>query len=656
MIFDRDAAGSLARTFRDKKPAVKITLDRVKKGDSVDRQAAINASLAVLELDSTFDLASLCQVMGHPDALEDLTAAHTHAKSEAEFAENKRLAQEREKIAAKKARDDKRAKDEAEKERKKADRAKAAEMKAEEQRKQNESRKNKTVFTLKGMSVDDITSIIPVVCEWLKTQESVYISGGMLARWSDSKECMQTVTCDSFGALLGLGFSFRTRKFGPTGEEIDEFMSQAPSDIRLSILGTEYFHGIREVDAVLDRPVVLTNGTVIGTTPGYDSHTRFLFHRTEDVQDIDLLEAYRAIHDVFHEFPEQAIPGALALVFTELMRPCLPTAPMIFVNAPALGSGKSLLARCCLDIVSKAQIPNLAQPNKEEEFDKQVKSAIEKYPGRTLLFDDYEGFIEYQILKTILTEPKSIEFRILGSNRSFNAKTNFLTVMTGNGAQLTEELERRSVKVQVDTGLENPSLRKGLSRNSAQLQQHVQDNQRHLLACSIKMLVDALQNSNEHHATRPMGSFEVWADTVGRAVIYCTEKMKELALVSSKLSGDVTPDMQEYVSKLDETGEVLATIYSHVQESSWRIRELPVTAVERLNDLLGTKNDSDSNTKRGKRLAKYAGRPRHFGSATYRLEQLPELRWRVVVTDGSPIPVDPESLDAHLDARNLQVN
>lgn len=655
MIFTVDIAAALSRVLRDKKNAmIGVYLGMVRDGKRLEREAAAVTARAVLNYTDSYTIESVCDVLGWIELSPILKVEFEAKRAMDAEAEKIRLEVEAEKFAQRQAKLNKKAQADAEREQRGIARAKANEIKAEAQRKQNESRKNKTVFTVKGTNVDDITTIIPVVSTWLANQESVYLSGGVLARWRDSKEGMQTVTPDNLGSLLGLGFSFRIKKFSPLGEEIDEFMSQCPQDIRTAILGTEYFQDIREVDAVLDRPVVLADGTVTGTKPGYDKKTRFLFYRAEQIEEVSLEEAYKAIYDVFSEFPEQAIPGALALIFTELMRPCLPTAPMIFVNAPTPGSGKSLMARCCLSIVNSVKISALTQPDKEDEFDKQVKGQIEKYPGKTIFFDDFEGIIEYQILKTVMTEPDSIEFRILGTNRLFKAKTNFSVVMTGNNAWLTEELERRSIKVEIDTGLEHPTMR-NTKRNSDQLRNHIEENRSHLRACAIKMLVDGLVNATEKHTTRVMGSFETWAETVAKSVVFCVEKLKEQGRLSADVAGDVTPDMQEYASRLDMTGEVLSILYERGREKTWRISELEGESKARLDDLLGTKADHHSNQTRFSRLRKYAGRPRSFGSATYRLDQLREQRWRVVVVDGTVMPEDPEAmqLDYHLDAKNL---
>lgn len=631
----------------------KVYFDLLKHGGQLQREEALVVASAILECSEAYDVDSICEVLGHPEMLEELTTASELAKiSRAQKAELKKKEDAERFLKSKKREDDKKRKA-IEEETKKEARTKASQVKAEAQRKQNESRKGRTIFTVKGLLVDDITTIIPAVCGWLAAQDSVYVSSGVLSKWRDSREGMQTVSVENLGSLLGMGFSFKSVRSTMEGE-VDEFMAQCPTDIRSAILGTEYYHGIREVDAVLDRPIVMRDGTVVGTTKGHDKSNRILFSRDFERQDVPLNEAYSAIFDIFSEFPQKSVPGALALIFTELMRPCLPTAPMVFVNAPALGSGKSLMARCCLAIVNKNSVSPLPQPSKVEEFDQQVKSMLLKYPGRTLFFDDFAGIIDYQILKTLLTDPNGFEFRVLGQPKMFHAKTNFTLVMTGNNATLCEELERRCFKIQVDTGVEHPSLRK-TRRNTEQLRVHVEDNHDYLLSCAITILSDALKNLTEEHTTRQMGSFEVWVDTVARSVVYSTNYLKKIELLHAEICGDVTPDMQEYVSRLDDTGEILALIYDEMHERSWFIRELSTNSTDRLNELLGTTGDTHNNITRAKRLQKYTGRPRKFGSATYRLDHLGSKRWQITIVEGTTVPQDPQAgtLDYHLDAKNL---
>lgn len=663
MLFDGDAAALFVKLLKDR-PALKVALDKVRRGDVIDPEAAVELATAIKLKDPTYSAESICEYLGHAAALSRVEEVSGKKRAEEEAAEKQRLADMAAKIKLRMQKEEDRKRKLAEAEEKKERRIKAANEKAAALQRDKEKHSKKRVFTVKGSDVDEITTIIPEVCEWLSKRDDIYVCGGMLSRWSESKEGMLIVSAESLAALIGVGFSFKSVRHTADAGPVDEYMTQCPQDIRATIIATEYFHGIRECNAILDRPVVMRTGEVIGKESGYHAGTGLLFNDIPKIQDVPLDQAYRAIFDVFSEFPPCAVPGALALLFTEVMRPCLPTAPMVFINAPALSSGKSLLAKSCLHIINNHRPASVAQPKTEEEFDKQIKTLLERYPGRTLFLDDFAGHIDYQLLKTILTEAETFEFRILGLARSYKAKTNFTVVMTGNNASFGEEMKRRSIVVEVDTGEEHPAQRV-TRRNSEELLQFIQNNRAYLLSCVITILTDALANMGEEHKTRRMGSFEVWADTVGCATVYCSNKLVGMDLLPSGLNHDLTPDMQAHAEKTDDAGEVFAKLYEEKRNTTWTFRDLSKEVLFRVNDLLGTIDDKHTTRVRVARLGKYMGRPRSFGGASYKLTSDSNGRFKVDLVKGTPDLVDPvpasvtgfgSDLPAHADRRNLESN
>ncbi len=496
----------------------------------------------------------------------------------------------------------------------------------EAQERQREARKNKTIFTLAGPEVDEISKIIPVVGKWLSTHESIYISGGQLSRWSESKCHMTPLNEDNFGALLDRGFSFRKVRitsFGP----MDEFYTECPKAVQKTILGTNYFHGIREVDAVMRHPVVTPDGNVLGLEQGYNEDHKLLFPEKTETHTVDLEVAYRTIHDVFHEFPPETIPGAFATMLTLLTRPFMPTAPMICIDAPTQSSGKSLFAKCCLGIVyDKMSISAQSQPKEDIEFDKAAKSYMQQHPGAVMFYDDFSGYIDYNILKTLLTEAKSLSYRILGQSRTCEVKTNRPVVMTGNQLDLSHDIVRRSITIRIDTKLENPSERR-CSRDSSELLQYVHANRLHLLSCLLTIAQHALTNATDEHNTRTFASFEEWAKTVGRATMLITADLKKYGLISNKIDGDVTPNMYKFISMNSTAGECFHDIWQDKGGKRWRIQDLGSRATSSLNDLLGTNKDTSNDGARGKRLQKYKDLPR-----SYKDDENPSVEYCYVLT------------------------
>jgi hypothetical protein len=661
MNFDKLAAKALLRVFRDK-PFIRLALEKVSIGEALDEKTALATAVAVMA-HGDFDVPSMCVAMGVPHLEPQMIAAQEQERVRQAFILEEKQKALADAATARQQRAERKLLKEREDAEKQVAKQKAAEAKAEAQRLMNERMGAKQVFCTKGRTgTHDISTMAPAIGKWLAKQSDVFIAGGVLSRWRDSKGAMQVINTANFGSLLGLGFSFCVQKFSPTGEEILEFMSQCPADLRTTVLETSYFPDVREVEAVLNRPVVTVDGEVVGTTPGYDADSKFLFHETEPLVTVSVEDAYRAIKDVFVDFPEGIIPGALALIFTDLCRPSLTTAPMVFVNAPAPGSGKSLLAECCLSIVNSAPLTPLGETKGDnQEFDKQLKSYLSQYPGRAVFFDDFSGTVNQQMLKMILTSPNAVEFRILGTPKQYKARTNFMIVMTGNNLVVDFEISRRSIEILVDTGVENPSADATIQRRRTpdQLRAHIKNNQTFLLSCAVTMLVDAIKNATNQHKTRPMGSFETWADVVGKSVVYCTQKYKEFGLLPEEIEGDVTPKLDGVASNgFDNIAEVLHAVYDRYRDRAWTIRELDGECKVLMEDMLGSAAEKSTAVKT-QILFRKSKRPYAFGSASYQLNKV-GMKWQVKVVKGSHDPIDPEAdatnLPAHMDKSNLQVN
>lgn len=632
-------------------PKAALALDTIKRKGVIDQETAVHTAAAILSEFPEFDMASIGLVLRNdvsqaPEILLQLQENNRVKAANEREAKIARIAAEKMKLDQKEAsRISKQAKEQ-----------KKAELQAQKeaaQAKQNQSRKNKTVFTVRGSNVDDITTIIPNINKWLASEDSIYLTGGLLARWSESNEGMLVLNENNFGPMLGMKFAFKNVKWTMDGE-VDEYLTMCPIDIQRTVLGTAYFHDVRSVDALLRHPVVSPTGEVIGDKKGYYAPNNLLFCDDTELQEVDLDTAYADLFDVFHEFPQTAVPGAFATIFTLLSRVFLPTAPMICMDAPTVSSGKSLLARCCIKIVCGSNVHSRSQESSDEEFDKNLKSFIQSNPGQVLFLDDFDGYIKYNVLKTLLTEPDAYSFRILGTPKSCTAKTNFPIILTGNQIQLSLDLTRRSILINIDTGEESPSHRR-LSRTSDQLMEFCVNNRNHLLSCAITVFKDALVNATDKHDTRTMGSFEKWAQVVGRSVVYVTEKLKDQGKLANKISGDVTPDMRKWSQMTGGAADVFHSIYEHMKakgkrgDKSWRIRDLDVDTLRSLDDLLGIQKDGSDAT-RGLRMIKQKDIPRSYveyredtgepdesTSRKYILRKLTNCNWRIEEMNGQDL-------------------
>lgn len=554
------------------------------------------------------------------------------------------------------------AQEKAEKKKEKADRE-AKKVESEKirrqaiQRKQmdaNAKHRGKTIFAVRGDEVNCITEIIPKIGDWLKYNKSVYMAGGLLARWSESRDDIVIFNRDNFGPELAKGFAFCSQKMTWDKEDerfvpVQEFLSVAPSHIVDAILGTEYFHDINELDAVLKHPTIDTDGTVQGTTPGYNPDNKIMYAHSIQLETVDLDKAYRDLYEPFSEFPQCAIPGALATLFTLVTRAHMPTAPMICFDAPAEGSGKSLLARVCQELVLGTKPNARSQEASDEEFDKNLKSFMQNNPGKPLFLDDFEGMIKYPVLKTLLTQPGHYSFRVLGTAKDCRVRTNFPIILTGNHIELSVDLNRRSIIVNLNTESEAPANKGGYKRNESELEQYVIDNRDHLMSCLLTILQDAISSAGPEHNTRAMGSFEEWATVVGRSVKYACAKLMSLGLLDGEIPTDVTPDFKNFIKMNDGITEVFNNIYEIHKDQVWTMKMLSDSHLSLLDSALGLEGYNPNNVKRGKRLKLYTDRPRECAKATLVLVKESYQNWKFKTV---AVPTNYDNFDNELEPKS----
>lgn len=620
----------LTRSLRDKGAASSIALKRLKNGEAIDVQSATSLAQNILKILPNVDMDSLDQFLGHP--VSEI-ANHYNTSESVDLASIEKSIKQRQ-IA------DRAAAREQERINKAKKKAEVQALKEAEIKKQAESMSGKVAITASGVNTTSILVINQSVAKYLSKRDDIYLSGSLLSRWSKTENKFQTLVPTNLGSVLASGFVFFSEKITNQGLE-RELHAQCPKGIAESIIDTRYYPGVKEVDAVLSHPVVTPEGELIGSTCSYNGDYKLLFNHDLAMKNVSLEKAYADVYDVFHEFPQTAIPGALAILFTLLTRPILKTAPMLCIDAPAMSSGKSLLAQTCLGMVSGSDYSARAQQSNPAEFTKDIQSMLKDYPGKTLFLDDFSGFIDYQILKSILTNPGKYNFRILGVHKDYEASTNFAIILTGNNITLQEEINRRSIVIDVNTGVDIPAER-DTTRSPQQLRKHVEDNREHLLSCVILILQDAINNATSEFKTRKMATFDEWADVVGKSVRYACHNLTRMGLLNDNIETDVTPNITEHNQMTDGTGEILSELHESLKNSKWKISQLTPSVINILDSLLGTEAAPyNTNKMRGDRLNKYKRRPYRHGDTFYRLDKVSARCWQVNEVTKQGVIIDP---------------
>lgn len=141
---------------------------------------------------------------------------------------------------------------------------------------------------------------------------------------------------------------------------------------------------------------------------------------------------------------------ALSAILTTLIRRSLPTAPLHAFNAPAAGSGKSMLVDLASLIATGRPAPVIAQGKSEEELKKRLGSAL--IAGDVLIaIDNCEEALGGELLCQALTQA-SLKVRIPGRSMNAEVPSNAMMFATGNNLTLEGDLTRRAVRASLDAG------------------------------------------------------------------------------------------------------------------------------------------------------------------------------------------------------------
>jgi hypothetical protein len=148
---------------------------------------------------------------------------------------------------------------------------------------------------------------------------------------------------------------------------------------------------------------------------------------------------------------------ALSAMLTALVRVSLRTAPLHGYDAPAAGTGKSLLAEMVGLIATGFRPPALSQGKSPEEDEKRLSTVL--FAGDPVIhIDNCELAVTGDFLCSMLTQ-EVVQARILGLSERRVLPSTALVLASGNNLTLAGDATRRAVICRLDAGLERPDSR-----------------------------------------------------------------------------------------------------------------------------------------------------------------------------------------------------
>jgi hypothetical protein len=157
----------------------------------------------------------------------------------------------------------------------------------------------------------------------------------------------------------------------------------------VKILRSNRLWNLPQVTGIIEAPVFTNTGRLVAT-PGYDARALVWYHPANDlilppISDAPTTdEVSRAKHlilaELFADFPfanESSKANALALLLLPFVRPMIdgPT-PLHIIDAPTEGTGKSLLAKCCIVVATGREGHAVAECHGDEEWNKTLTSIL----------------------------------------------------------------------------------------------------------------------------------------------------------------------------------------------------------------------------------------------------------------------------------------
>ncbi|MBB1492966.1 hypothetical protein H5395_15875 [Paracoccus sp. MC1854] len=300
-----------------------------------------------------------------------------------------------------------------------------------------------------------------------------------------------------------------------------------PGNMVKQLLALKEARGLKRLEAVVTAPVIRRDGTVLDR-PGYDERTRLFLDMPKTLQgrvndSPTLAEAHKALVTLmqpFRDFPfvnELARGAMLAALLTAAVRPALRSAPAFGFEAPARGSGKTLLAQCIAALTGdESEVwPHVRD---EDEIRKRLVT-IGRTGRRAVVWDNVVGTFDSPALAAFLTG-SAVADRVLGVSEYASFPNRCLMLMTGNNMSLVGDMTRRVIVSRIDAGMQNPFAR----RFDLDPLTYVRENRQEMVVAACTLIRAALLHGEAASPNR-VASFEDWDDLVRQTVLWCGKQL-----------------------------------------------------------------------------------------------------------------------------------
>lgn len=247
----------------------------------------------------------------------------------------------------------------------------------------------------------------------------------------------------------------------------EERSCDAPPYLPKRILARHGERGFFQLEGLVTAPTLRRDGSVLDT-PGYDRQSGILYvsdlsHPPRVPLAPTIEDAFRALAVLWRPFQDFPFVGdasptvMLSAILSAILRPSLPTCPGHAFDAPAAGTGKTLLAEC-VGIIATGERPAIIAPTDDDTEIRKRLFSILREGGGVILWDNISAPLGGDALDAFLTAERFRE-RVLGVSESETLPNRALLLITGNNISTRGDTFRRVLKSRLDAKLETPYLR-----------------------------------------------------------------------------------------------------------------------------------------------------------------------------------------------------
>jgi len=185
--------------------------------------------------------------------------------------------------------------------------------------------------------------------------------------------------------------------------------------------------------------------------------------------------------------------------------------PGHLLGKPAPGTGASLLTDVISIIATGGVTPASAMPSNSEEMGKTI-TALLASGTNMIFFDNINHGVDSGELASAITSPE-YKARILGKSELVDTEVRCIWTLTGNNVQLSSEILRRCVLIDLDAQSSEPEKRSGWKHDD--IRSWAKDNRGELVWACLTIIQNWIAEGKPLYKEEALNSFENWSGVVG---------------------------------------------------------------------------------------------------------------------------------------------